>query len=392
MSQVPSNAIGPNKSGLAYRTEDNARARAINTLNSGAAAPGYAEQGLPWLDTSSTPWRLRVHDGSNWITLGEINAATDTFTPYLGTAALRLINQAADTGAADAYVVAPVPAVHALSTGHIVTLRPANTNTGASTLTVSSVGAMAIKMQDGSDLHAGALRAGGAYLLVYTGAFFVLMNPTYSFGGLAFLDVLNEPDFASDSEIQPPSQRSVREYLEEFGGGGGEWEPLASASWSSTMTSVDFTDIFEDGHDTFAFDIACTVSNTNSVIQAQLSTNGGASYIAGSSYHPSRYNLNPASVSAQGSAQLIKDEGSAGFARRRGWAKMIGATNPDMPTVINALGAARSTSTDVVSALFETVVTVNTVAAVNAVRIICGPGSMSSGTINCYGRKEWPNA
>jgi len=90
-------------------------------------------------------------------------------TPYLGAAALGLVNYAADTGAANAYAVAPSPAIAAYGAGQMIVLKPAHANTGASTITVSGLSAAAIKMPDGSALPAGALATTGAFLLFYDG-------------------------------------------------------------------------------------------------------------------------------------------------------------------------------------------------------------------------------
>ncbi len=170
--------IGANKSGLAYRQEDNDGKKALLNHHKGPAAPDYAEAGAIWLDDSGAPWLLKTHDGSDWITLGSVNASSNAFQPYLGTGALKLVNYASDSGSANTYAVAPVPTVAGYVAGQMVTLKPANANTGSATLNVSSLGTKAIKLQDGSDPQANALVSTGVYLLVYDGANFVLANPS----------------------------------------------------------------------------------------------------------------------------------------------------------------------------------------------------------------------
>lgn len=170
--------IGSNKSGLTYRQEDNDGKKALLNHHKGSSAPGYAEAGTLWLDDAATPWLLKIHDGSDWIVLGSINASSNAFQPYQGAGALRFVNYASDTGSADAYAVAPVPAIAAYAAGQVVTLKPGNANTGAATVNVSSLGAKAIKMADGSDLQANAMVATGAYMLVYDGADFIIVNPS----------------------------------------------------------------------------------------------------------------------------------------------------------------------------------------------------------------------
>jgi hypothetical protein len=172
--------IGSGKTGLEYRNGDNDGKRALLNHHKGSSAPSYAEAGTLWLDDSATPWKLKMHDGADWIVLLAVNASGNAATPYLGTSPLALANFAADTGAANAYAVAPVPALAAYTAGQLVPLRPAHANTGASTLAVSGLSAVAVKMPDGSALPAGALTAAGAFLLFYDGTNFVLMNPAAS--------------------------------------------------------------------------------------------------------------------------------------------------------------------------------------------------------------------
>jgi hypothetical protein len=170
-------AIGADKTGLAYRQEDNDGKKALLTHHKGAAAPSYAEAGILWLDDSTTPWKLNLYDGADWIVLGSVNAASNAFLPYMGTAGLKHVSFAADTGTVNAAVIAPVPAVAAYSAGLTVTLRPAITTTGAATLAVSGLDAEAIKLANGNDPAAGAMQAGGIYVLVYDGTDFILTNP-----------------------------------------------------------------------------------------------------------------------------------------------------------------------------------------------------------------------
>ncbi len=177
MTQATSQ-IGADQSGLAYRNADNAGKQAILNHHKGPTAPTYAEAGIIWLNDSATPWTLNVYTGTSWITLGEVNATANTFQPYDGTGAPRLLNFAADTGAANAYVLAPAPAATAYAAGQIVTLKPANANTGAATVNVNSLGSVSIKLLDGANPAANALLATGIYTLVHDGTDFIVLNPS----------------------------------------------------------------------------------------------------------------------------------------------------------------------------------------------------------------------
>ena len=168
--------LGANLSGLTYRTQDNNAKRALLNHHKGSTAPTYAEAGMVWVDDSATPWLMKVHDGSDWIVLGEVNSTTNTFSPYLGTATIRLLNFAVDTGSANTYVITPTPAITDYVAGQIVTLSPANANTGSSTLAINGLTAKTIKTLDGANLTAGMLVASGVYLLIFDGTNFVLLN------------------------------------------------------------------------------------------------------------------------------------------------------------------------------------------------------------------------
>ena len=51
----------------------------VLTTNSGVTRPEYAKQGTLWIDMSTTPWLLKVYDGSQDITLGKIDINNDKF-------------------------------------------------------------------------------------------------------------------------------------------------------------------------------------------------------------------------------------------------------------------------------------------------------------------------
>src|ERR1700733_15887215 len=108
MTQATSQ-IGADQSGLAYRNADNAGKEAILNHHMGPTAPSYAEAGIIWLNNTATPWTLNIYTGTNWVTLGAVNATTNTFNPYTGAAPGRVLNYAADTGAVNAYIIAPSP-------------------------------------------------------------------------------------------------------------------------------------------------------------------------------------------------------------------------------------------------------------------------------------------
>lgn len=81
---------------------------------------------------------------------------------------------AVDSGAADAYVITPSPAITAYAAGQMFRFKATNTNTGASTINVNAVGAQAIKKGGTNALTAGDIVSGVIYTIVYDGTNFQL--------------------------------------------------------------------------------------------------------------------------------------------------------------------------------------------------------------------------
>jgi len=61
--------------------------------NKGSSAPTTKFVGMLWIDDAATPWLAKRWDGTDWITEGAINATTNAYTPYVGTAALALATE-----------------------------------------------------------------------------------------------------------------------------------------------------------------------------------------------------------------------------------------------------------------------------------------------------------
>lgn len=86
-----------------------------------------------------------------------------------------------DSGSANTYVITPSPAISAYEEGQRFVFRATNANSGASTLNVNGLGAIAIQTPDGVALASGAIVSGGYYEVVYdanaTPDRWVLMSP-----------------------------------------------------------------------------------------------------------------------------------------------------------------------------------------------------------------------
>ena len=101
-----------------------------------------------------------------------------TLTEALATATDSGLNiYAADTGAADAYAISVSSAIASYTAGDIFRFKATYANTGASTLNVNGLGAKNILTQGLSALGAGAILAGGIYIVVYDGTQFQLQEP-----------------------------------------------------------------------------------------------------------------------------------------------------------------------------------------------------------------------
>jgi len=77
---------------------------------------------------------------------------------------------------ADVYVITPDPALTAYVTGVTVYMRPAKNNTGACTLNINGLGAVAIHKNGNLDLAADDLVNGGVHIFTYEDGFFQLVG------------------------------------------------------------------------------------------------------------------------------------------------------------------------------------------------------------------------
>jgi len=121
---------------------------------------------------------------SEQATQAEVDAGTTTG----GTSANLFVNPStvraknyndyvADTGSADAYAIAPSPAITAYAAGQVFTFKAVNANTGASTLAVNGLAAKSIVLT-------GAITAGQIVQVVYDGTDMQMLSsgPDSSFG------------------------------------------------------------------------------------------------------------------------------------------------------------------------------------------------------------------
>src|SRR6266567_361560 len=89
--------------GLALTNNYNSAIDAVNTCNSGGSAPTNQLSGVPsegncWLDTSSTPHKLRVYDGTSWLIIAYLDQTNHVWTPIVAGGA---VNNVASAGTTD---------------------------------------------------------------------------------------------------------------------------------------------------------------------------------------------------------------------------------------------------------------------------------------------------
>ena len=103
---------------------------------------------------------------------------------------------ASDTGAADAYAIAPSPAIAAYAAGQRFAFISANASTGASTVDVSGLGVKAIQYQAAA-LTGAEIKAGSLILIEYDGVQFQMISPSNLLDALPQgLDTSDSPQFA----------------------------------------------------------------------------------------------------------------------------------------------------------------------------------------------------
>jgi len=136
------------------------------------------------------------------------------FIPPSKMRAVNINDYVVDTGAADAYVIAPSPAITAYTAGDRFTFKASNANTGASTLNVNGVGVITLKKNITQDLAADEIGVNSVIEVVYDGTNFQVVGGIITSGGGLTLQV-----FDTDDTWVKPSEGTYA-LIEAWGGGG----------------------------------------------------------------------------------------------------------------------------------------------------------------------------
>lgn len=98
MSQYDFGTIDPTaKSGTALATDLNSWRTALHSMHSGTSRPSYAVAGTMWLDTTGSPNVVKIFDGTDDITFGNLDTGANTFTITLAANSVTATEIAADT-------------------------------------------------------------------------------------------------------------------------------------------------------------------------------------------------------------------------------------------------------------------------------------------------------
>lgn len=154
--------------------------RLVITRSSGGlvvvAGTAGVSPSAPAIPSSCVPV-AQVLIASSATALGNSVVTDERDLGQLGAAVSQLLNYAVDTGSANAYAIAPSPAITAYAAGHTVFLTPTNNQTAACTIAVNGLSAKNIKTVAGTDPASGYMTTTGTYMLVYDGTNFILQNP-----------------------------------------------------------------------------------------------------------------------------------------------------------------------------------------------------------------------
>ena len=146
-----------------------------NQLATKTYVDGVAVAGAPNADTTTKGIVEKA-------TQAEVQAGTDTgatgaslFVPAANNGARLYMGYAADAGSTDTYVITLAPVPSSLADGMTLLFKAATANTGACTLNVNSLGAIALKV-NGADPLDGFISANARLLVQYDGTNFNILS------------------------------------------------------------------------------------------------------------------------------------------------------------------------------------------------------------------------
>jgi hypothetical protein len=311
------------------------------------------------LPTNTSFWNLLASMGTNGTngTNGQIlivDAQNETYSYVLG------------AGSANAYTASPGTAYGTAADGQQIAVKIPATNTLASTLNVSALGAATIKKLGSTglvDVAAGDLQSGGIYEFTRNGSIWQLTGGSGGGGGAAGALVLLESHTASSS------------------------------------TELDFTASISSSYDEYQIEIiGFNVAANGAAPLLQFSTNGGSSWDTTSIYEWSNNISFMGGATTGGNAQtnvngisLFSDSGRVGLLSTATPGLVCSFRISDPLSTINFKNVFFGGGVAVYSGSGGQRYSYNfggvykNTAAVNAFRIIMTSGNIAAGTVRCYG-------
>jgi hypothetical protein len=229
---------------------------ALHSMHSGASRPSYATGGMMWLDTTTTPWVIKVFDGSDDISIGTVNATTNLFTP----SGVILNNYAATTApttgddSADGYSVGSTWINNTTDKMYVLV----DSTVAAAVWREVTIGASAVPFTPASSS---------------TAAYIDLAEDTDNGSNRARL--IAPASLSGDVEITMPSSTGTLATTAETA------LVLISTQTASASATIDFTGL-NSTYNKYIVEISGVIPATDgSALWMRTSSNGGSSYDAG---------------------------------------------------------------------------------------------------------------
>ena len=93
---ITTNRFSPYVGAAAFGDTD---LEALRSTSIGAAAPASPLAGMQWIDSSVSPWVLRLYDGTDWIAVAAVDPAANTSLPYAGAVPMSAVGASVATAA-----------------------------------------------------------------------------------------------------------------------------------------------------------------------------------------------------------------------------------------------------------------------------------------------------
>lgn len=198
-------------------------------------------------------------------------------------------------------------------------------------------------------------------------------------GSAASVDVIDEDDMVSNSATRPPSQQSVKAYVDSSS------SFIASVD-ASNSAAIDFTQFDSSLYDAYEFVLMNIVpSDDGANFFFRTSSDGGSTYDASTDYsYAGTY-----SAAGQAQAALAQAVGSSSSSEEHGWSGTVRVMGPHLiqRTLMKVDGGFfNSTSAGLVNV--NLIAARTSAASVNAIRFFFSAGDIESGTISMYGLRN----